>query len=155
MNVVIRKANIEDLKLVQDLNLKLFQFEYNNFNPSLNMEWTFSAEGETYFKGLIKNGTVWVAVDDHKVIGYLAGSIAKKAYYINQIQAELDNFYIDKEYRRKGIGKKLIKEFKEYCRKQGVEEMIVTASSKNVNAIEFYKSNEFEDFEVTYKTKLK
>ena len=33
--------------------------------------------------------------------------------------------------------------------------MKVTASSKNINAREFYKNNGFDDFEVTYKMKLK
>lgn len=32
--------------------------------------------------------------------------------------------------------------------------MKVTASSKNMNAREFYENNGFEDFEVTYKMKL-
>lgn len=32
--------------------------------------------------------------------------------------------------------------------------MKVTVSAKNVNAREFYKNNGFENFEITYKTKL-
>jgi len=38
MNMIIRKANIDDLKYVQELNYKLFDLEYNNFDPALNME---------------------------------------------------------------------------------------------------------------------
>ena len=41
MNIVIRKATLEDLRQVQDLNYKLFDFEYKNFDSSLNMGWTF------------------------------------------------------------------------------------------------------------------
>lgn len=58
------------------------------------------------------------------------------------------------EYRRQGIGKRLVQELKNYCMSKGIEEIKVTASAKNVNAREFYKSNGFEDFEVTYKMKL-
>lgn len=155
MSVIIRKATENDLKAVQELNYKLFDLEFSNdFDPALNMEWTFSEKGEKYFKGLIEDGTVWVAVDNDRVIGYLAGSIDGKPSYATKSLAELENFYIDEEYRRQGIGKKLVQKLKNYCIDQGIEEMKVTASSKNINAREFYKNNGFEDFEVTYKMKL-
>ena len=51
--MIIRKANIDDLKFVKELNYKLFDLEYNNFDSALNMEWTFSEKGEKYFKELI------------------------------------------------------------------------------------------------------
>ena len=154
MNMIIRKANIDDLKYVQELNYKLFDLEYNNFDPALNMEQTFSEKGEKYFKELIKNGTVWIAEDNNKLIGYLAGSIIGKPSCTIKTLAELDNFYIDEQYRRKGIGKKLVEELKKYCILQDIEEMKVTANYKNINAREFYKNNGFDDFEITYKMKL-
>lgn len=154
MNIIIRKASIDDLKSVQKLNYKLFDLEYNNFDPVLNMEWTFSEKGEKYFKKLIENGTVWVAEDNNKVIGYLAGSVIGMPSCATKTLAELDNFYIDEEYRKKGIGKKLVEEFKKYCISQNIAEMKVTASYKNINAREFYKNNGFDDFEITYKMKL-
>ena len=46
MRIVIRKATQEDLKAIQELNYKLFELEYNNFDPDLNMDWTFSKTGE-------------------------------------------------------------------------------------------------------------
>ena len=154
MNVIIRKATLEDLKSVQELNYKLFDVEYKNFDPALNMEWTFSKMGEDYFIELIEKGTVWVAVDDNKVIGYLAGSINVKPEYATKSLSELDNFYVEEEYRRQGIGKKLLEEFKKYCISKDIEEIKVTASAKNINARQFYKNNGFEDFEITYKMKL-
>jgi diamine N-acetyltransferase len=154
MNIIIRKANIEDLQFVQKLNYKLFDYEYNNFDSSLNMKWTFSEKAENYFKELIEEGTIWVAEDNNKVIGYLAGRIKEKPTYATKTLAELDNFYIDEEYRRKGIGKKLVEEFKKDCILRGIEEIKVTASYKNINAREFYKNNNFDNFEITYKMKL-
>lgn len=154
MGIVIRKATQEDLKAIQELNYKLFELEYNNFDPDLNMNWTFSQTGENYFKKSIENATVWVAVSDNKVIGYLAGSIEKMPAYTTKSLAELDNFYIDEEYRRQGIGKRLVEEFKKYCINKGIEEIKVTASAKNTNAKAFYQNNGFDEFEVTYKMKL-
>lgn len=155
MNIIIRKAILEDLKFIQELNYKLFDLEYNNFDPALNMEWTFSKIGEDYFRELIGKNTVWVAVDDNKVIGYLAGSIDdEKPAYVTKSLAELENFFIDEGHRRQGIGKKLLQEFKNECIEQGIEEIKVIASAKNTKAREFYQNNGFEEFEVNYKIKL-
>lgn len=156
MSIIYRNATLQDLKEVQNLNYQLFKLEYHNFDPALNMDWAFSKAGESYFKNLIEKGTVWVAVNDNKVIGYLAGSIdEEKPSYVIKLLAELNNFYIEEEYRRQGIGKKLVEEFKNYCINKGIEEMKVTASAKNMNARRFYQNNGFEDFEVTYKMKLR
>lgn len=154
MGIAIRKATQEDLKAIQELNYKLFELEYNNFDPALNMNWTFSQTGENYFKKSIENATVWVAVYNNKVIGYLAGSIEKTPAYTTKSLAELDNFYIDEEYRRQGIGKRLVEEFKKYCINKEIEEIKVTASAKNMNAKAFYQNNGFDEFEVTYKMEL-
>ena len=154
MNVIIRKANIEDTKSVQELYFRLFELEYNNFDATINVEWPISGAGEKYFKELINEGTVWVAVDNGKVIGYLAGRIIGKPDYIIRARAELENIYIDAGYRKRGIGKGLVHEFRNYCINNGIEEIKVTASSKNMNAREFYKFNGFGDFEVSYKMKL-
>lgn len=154
MSVTIRKATIEDLKYIQELNYKLFELEYNNFDPDLNMDWTFSKTGENYFRKSIENNTVWVAIDNNKVIGYLAGSIQNKPSYVTKSLAELDNFYIEEEYRRQGTGKRLVEEFKKECIHKGIEEIKVTTNDKNMNAKAFYQNNGFDDFEVTYKMKL-
>ncbi|HCC03365.1 MAG TPA: hypothetical protein DEP51_00680 [Clostridiales bacterium] len=66
----------------------------------------------------------------------------------------MDNFYIDNQYRRKGIGKKLVQEFKDYCISQGIEEIKVTALSKSFSARSFYEKCGFDECEVTYKMKL-
>ena len=47
-----------------------------------------------------------------------------------------------------------MQEFKNYCISQGIEEIKVTALSKNINARNFYENCGFEEFEVTYKMKL-
>lgn len=152
MDIVIRKARIEDLKAIQELNNKLFELEYNKFDPSLKVGWPFTEEGEEYFKDMIENEIVFVAVVDNNVIGYLAGTVDTKNSCILKPISELDNFYVEENYRGQGIGTKLVKEFKNYCFDKGIEEMKVTASALNINAIEFYKKIGFKEFEITLKT---
>ena len=57
--------------------------------------------------------------------------------------------FIKSECRGYGVGKLLINDFKKYCISNGIKNLIGTASAKNNNAIEFYRKNGFNDFNVT------
>ena len=154
MEFTIKKATIEDLNTIQDLNNKLFELEYNNFDPTLKIGWPYEIAGEEYFKDLIENQIIYIALIDKEIVGYLAGSIHVENSYNTTSIAELDNMFILEEYRKYGIGTKLFNEYKEYCKKNKIEELKVTASSKNTNAIKFYQKNGFEEFETTLKMPL-
>ena len=152
--VIIRKAVLEDLISIQKLNDNLFDLEFNNFDDTLKREWALEKEGQEYFEDMIKNEIVFVAQIEEKIVGYLAGSICEEISYITESFAELDNMCIDDEYRRFGIGTLLIQEFKNYCRDKNIQNIKVTASAKNNNAIQFYIKNGFEDYNVTLKFKI-
>ena len=51
-------------------------------------------------------------------------------------------------------GKSLINNFKDYCKSNGINNLKVTASYKNKNAIEFYKKSGFEEFDLTLTTRI-
>lgn len=103
---------------------------------------------------MINNEFAFVATDNENIVGYLAGSICDTISYVTESFAELDNMYIDDKYRRLGIGTMLIDEFKKYCKEKNIENIKVTASAKNSKAIEFYKKNGFEDYNITFKYKI-
>ena len=149
--IKIRKATLQDLTSIQELNNKLFKLEYQNFDDTLKVGWPFEKDGKDYFENMINNEIVFVAEDEEKVVGYLAGSICEEISYITENFAELDNMYIDDEYRRFGIGTLLINSFKEYCKEKNIQNIKVTASAKNNRAIQFYIKNGFEDYNVTLK----
>ncbi|MBQ3511549.1 MAG: GNAT family N-acetyltransferase [Bacilli bacterium] len=154
MELTIKKATIEDLNTIQDLNNKLFELEYNNFDPSLKIGWPYEIAGEEYFKDLIENQIIYLAIMNNEIVGYLAGSIHVEYSYNTNTLAELDNMFILEEYRKYGIGTKLFNEFKKHCKENNIQELKVTASSKNLNAIKFYQKNGFEEFETTLKMSL-
>lgn len=147
IEIIIKKATIENLNEIQELNNQLFELEYNNFDSSLKV-------GTEYFSNMLNNQVVFIALVDNSIVGYLAGSINVESSYVTKSLAELDNMFILEDYRKYGIGTKLVTEFKKYCLNKGIQEIKVTASARNNNAINFYKKNSFEDFEVTLKMKL-
>lgn len=153
-NIIIRKANIEDLIKVQELNKNLFELEFNNFDDTLKVGWPLEKEGKEYFEDMIKNNIVFVAEVEKKIVGYLAGSFCEQISYITENFAELDNMCIDEEHRRFGIGTLLMDKFKKYCKENSVQNIKVTASAKNSRAIQFYMKNGFEDYNITLKFKI-
>lgn len=155
MDIEIKKADITYLKDIQNLNNQLFELEYNNFDPALKVGWTFEEKGTSYFKDMLENEIVYIALDKDNVVGYLAGSINIQGSYVTKSLAEVDNMFVLEDYRKYGIGTKLISKFKEYCLQNKIEELKVTASAKNINAISFYKKNEFNEFETTLKQEVK
>jgi diamine N-acetyltransferase len=153
--IIIRKAILEDLFDIQSLNNKLFDLEYKNFDDTLKVGWPFEKEGEEYFKNAIQNDIVYVAIKEDLIVGYLAGSICDKNSYVTVNFVELDNMFVLEDYRKYGIGTMLFETFKDYCINNGINNIKVTASSKNLKAIQFYLKNGFEEYNSTFRCEIK
>jgi len=63
--------------------------------------------------------------------------------------AELDNMFVLKEFRGKGIGTKLISSFLDWCKHSKYDRVCVSASAQNTNAIKFYRKFGFKDYVTT------
>lgn len=150
----IRKATSDDLDIICELNNQLFKLEKEKYDSTLVENWPLTNEGKKYFKDLINNHYVIVALLDDKIAGYLAGSIEEKGVYELIQYGEINNMLVIEEYRGIGVGKKLIDNFKEYCKSQNIDNIKVVASFKNKDAINFYRKNGFEDFDLTLTMKI-
>ncbi len=148
-SLTIRKADLKDLEIIQNLNNELFDLELKKYDTTLVKDWAISSDGKEYFEDLIKNHFVVVVLLNNQVIGYLAGTINEKGSYENIQYGEINNMFIKDSCRGYGVGKALVNEFKLHCKNNGINDLIVTASAKNKNAINFYKKNGFEDFNLT------
>jgi ribosomal protein S18 acetylase RimI-like enzyme len=158
MDIRIRKATIKDLDKVQELNHKLFVKEHAEYDSLLNLDWTFGKEGTEYYTKRIlhDDGCVFVAIINDEIIGYICGGIKKAEKYRNlPIVAELENTYVLEEFRSKGVGKKLYKEFIKWCKSKNVGIVRVEASASNSQAIKFYRNNGFKDYTLILESDLK
>ena len=156
MNLTIRNANIDDLQTIQNLNNELCKYETKNKFDNYIEDWSLSDVSKEYFEYMIKEEFVIVAEIDNNVVGYLAGSTHKdETYsYYEGITAELDNMFIMEDYRKFGIGSKLVNSFLNWCKNQKAKRVMVTASFGNVNTINFYKKNGFQEINVTLRNEI-
>ncbi|MDR0448932.1 MAG: GNAT family N-acetyltransferase [Rickettsiales bacterium] len=154
MDIKIEKGAIKDLPDIQTLNNKLFGLEIANFDPDLIPNWPLSAEGKAYFKDMIENKFVLVARDGGHIIGYFAGTIGLDMPITKGPLAEMDNTFIEEDYRGGGIGRKFFDVFLAECKKRGVYAIRVNASFANKTAIAFYEKLGFKPKNLTLDFKL-
>lgn len=95
-----------------------------------------------------------IALLNNEIVGYLAGSINEKGSYEDIQYGELNNMFINESFRGYGIGKKLTDSFKNYCKTNNIDNIKVTASYKNKDAINFYKKCGFSEFDLTLTIKI-
>ena len=87
-------------------------------------------------------------------IGYLTGFVRPKASWRPVVIAELDSMLVRDDYRSRGIGSELVKEFIVWTRKKNANYVSVTAFSRNVDALKFYKKHGFMPYSETLELKI-
>jgi len=156
--IKIRKAEPADLQAVRELNLKLFKKEFSEFDSTMNCDWTMSKEGEEYFTDKINSAgsCAFVAADDGKVVGYLAGGLSgNESFRLDSGQhAELENMFIEQSYRSQKIGTGLMNAFIDWCKEKNVRRVRVVASPGNVGSIRFYERHGFVPLDLTLEKTL-
>ncbi|WP_232827950.1 GNAT family N-acetyltransferase [Paraliobacillus sp. X-1268] len=79
----------------------------------------------------------YVALIDDKVVGVIGGGLKEPNI------GEIFVFYVDEEYRYKGVGKQLLERFTEYQLKINVKEQWVSVQDGNQRGIPFYEARGF------------
>ncbi len=148
----IETATTKNIKDIQNLNRLLFEEEFVKYDKTINCDWPLSQDGEDFYKERVesKKGCAFVLKINEKIVGYLAGSLSENEFYRNVDSfAELDDMYIIEEHRRAGHGKKLYDAFIGWCKENAVKRIKVLVTARNTQAIKFYKTKGFNDYNVT------
>jgi GNAT superfamily N-acetyltransferase len=65
------------------------------------------------------------------------------------VTADLESLRVDAGHRRAGVGRELVAAFFAWAEENGANETRVKAFAANQGALEFYRAQGFEPFEVT------
>ena len=134
------------MKPIQNLNYQLIQADKKN-DKLLNSKWTY-AEGRIFLKTRIqdKNSIFLVAEFEGELVGYLTGSIIKIQSWRPVRRTEIEEMFVKKNFRSRGVGSKLVKKFIEWSRKKRAGRILVIVYAENKKGITFYKKlGFFED----------
>lgn len=153
---IIRKAILKDLESILALNFKLFKKEYKEFDKGLNMSWTYG-DGKKIFKEAINSSRNFVEVAEFngKIIGYISGGKGKWGSYRKNFDIGfLDNMFVEKNFRNKGLGTQLVNDFINWCKKNKIKTLEVSASFSNFNSLSLYRKFGFKERDIILEAKL-
>jgi PhnO protein len=85
------------------------------------------------------NYVYYIAEFNGKPVGFISFHTQKLLHHCG-IVGEIQEFFIDKEYRNKGIGKELINEVKKYAELNNLESIEVTSNKKRSENVGIYES---------------
>lgn len=90
---------------------------------------------------ILKNpslGRTWVAVEGDRLLGYLVVVFLMSLEY-GGIVAEIDELYVDRLDRGRGVGRSLLQAAREKLRQQGIASISLRVGKSNRVGIRFYK----------------
>jgi len=149
--VIVRKATIADLELLLELSTGLLEHDAN-FDATLDKSWAKGPHGrEMFINRITKNdGVVYIAEVANKVVGYIIGGLIEPDTFRNiKTMADLEEIFVDSNYRHYHVGSVLMENFHEWCKAQLVEKLSVSVYAQNQNAIKFYKKVGFVEAYIT------
>jgi len=93
------------------------------------------------------NGKILLYKDNEKIVGLIVGIINNDDTIRYDFKApkrgRITELVVDKDYRGKGIGKKILLKMKEQLKTNGCEKIMIAVFGYNESAIKFYKENGF------------
>ena len=138
--ISIRKLKLEDYEDVDTLMQQLHRIHVDA-RPDLyaEMEHPYSEE---YFAQLIENDKIiGIAAEiDRKVVGLCTATMRDKSNMVKMPIAYVDDLVVDKDFRRRGIAKRLFAFMEEEARKRGAKRLDLMVWEFNREALKFYES---------------
>ncbi len=150
--ITLREYRIEDLPMVERL-MEDFQKYIISVDTENRLIFT-EGYGKTKVEEMIdqskkENGTVYVACDEEKIIGFGACTIGhqtkiEKMENVPTVYGSITELYVDSTYRRKQVGKMLLEKIEEYLKEKGCTRMYIEVFGPNTNAQSFYKKKGYQ-----------
>lgn len=135
---IIRVKNDRDCQICDEFLEKLIKFESGC--DSLILE---NVKVKDIHKNSLKHDNVYIAyVTDKSPIGYIFAYLKNPKGRINSKNViVLEALFVEEHYRRKGVGKMLMKSLENWAKECFEKDFVVeiTSINKNENAFGFYK----------------
>ena len=153
-NHTIRRAATSDVKRIVELRL-LSQEHAEKSNPLI---WRITEEGKKLLKQKVENDLansnvqVLLAEADGEVIGYVQGEVTRRSDHMPRTVGQVSLMYVVKQFRRKGVGRRLVKELCKFFNSNKAEDLTVRYIIGNKEAESFWRKLGFESIITTSST---
>ena len=144
MGIAVRRADIGDIGEILRLLAQIAEYHHDG-RPDI-FKGNSRKYGADEFKAILADGDrpVFVAADEAgKIAGYcfcMVVRYAEHAVFKDHSTLYIDDFCVDAERRRQGIGRLLFAEVKSYAERGGIDIIDLNVWEFNEAAIKFYES---------------
>jgi ribosomal protein S18 acetylase RimI-like enzyme len=149
---------IRELKKEDDLNLLVrisqeYFYEYESSHPYFfKIDKITAADITDYFARFIGHvdRKAFAAFEDSLIVGYIAVYVKEQTGFWNiKKVGDISGLMVQKDHRRQGIGRELLKRATEYFKQKEVKQYTLFTSANNRSGIEFYRKCGLEDLQIT------
>jgi len=150
-NLTIRGAASSDVERIVELRLLLQE----HAEKSNSLIWRITEEGKKLLKQKVEcdladsNIHVLLAEVDGEIIGYVQGEVMRRSEYLPRIVGQVSLMYVVKQFRRKGVGTRLMKELCKFFDSNRAEDLTVRYIIGNKEAEGFWRKLGFESILTT------
>ena len=144
MNLKVRKAITSDIKIIEQ-----FQDNLVNFERILDKRIKNGKVSYYNIKNLVKsrNAHFVVCESGKKIIGCGFGEIRKEPEWSTDREfGYVGLMFVDEKFRSAGAGKIIISEIILWLQSKNIKEIRLKVYDKNENAVAFYKKSGFKNF---------
>ena len=146
--MIIRIAEEKDIPSISNLFLQGTKY-HANLLPEIFKECTEYPDRVSILSWIKDENSDYIVVEvNGEIVGFLSVkriSSQNLPIFQNTESVLIDSCVIDLKHRRKGLGKALFNKAKEWTKEKGIQRVQLMVWSKNVPAINLYKSLGFED----------
>lgn len=128
-NINIRKIQNSDLdfvyKSICELENEIFDFEIFSeiFNSNISNP----------------NNIYLIAENENESLGFISFHVQNLLHHCGLV-GEIQEFFIDKNHRGKGVGRKLVDEILKYAEKNNLKSIEVTTNKKRIENVAIYEN---------------
>ena len=147
MELSLRKCTTEDLDILRDLAIKIFQDTFADKNSPENMEEYINrgfAKEKLYEELKDCNSDFFFLNADGNIAGYMKINETPSQTEINdRLSLEIERLYMSAEYQGKGLGQYMMQQAINIAQRREKRYIWLGVWEKNEKALRFYKNNGF------------
>ena len=146
--MLIRKAKLGDIADVSKMAASLLKY-HEKFDTYFTTVKNLTNLLQKYFIKYLKSSQKLILVleDNGSIIGFASAEIKKSPnIYAIRKTGLIEYMFIEKKYRKKGIGKILLRELFNWFRKKRINYILISVHLKNVVAKKAWKKYGFTEF---------
>ncbi|MCX6771310.1 MAG: GNAT family N-acetyltransferase [Candidatus Micrarchaeota archaeon] len=148
MGFCIRKAQKVDVPAIIR-EWEWLQRESRAYSPALQLKPNFKTIYRKYLAKRLKarNALVLVATKKDRVVGHaVANLMGVFAVFVIDKEAYVEELFVERPYRRKGIGTKLLAAVQAWAKRKGVRQLSIMTNTENTRARGVYTNFRMKEF---------